>query len=168
MSTTTAVRVNTYTHSVAYITDQLLNSIQTILVQAGLDLDNFLSDWESTERAIKTWLTSKHLEKITVEIYDPITSNLLTRWDMDVDYTTGSSADGTFWADSDALAYAIRKCGKIPSSCKYKLIIKNKEGRPDVPGWSSTQYRSLGNLTNRSIGTTADAGGLGTGVSYWS
>lgn len=145
-----------------------MNSLQVILIKAGLDLDNFLGGWDSTETAIKTWLTSKHLEKLTLEIYDPSTDQLLTRWDLTVDYTTGSSADGTFWEDSDALAFAIRKCGKIPSNCKYDLLILNKTGRPDVPGWVASKYRSTQGLTNRSIGTTADAGGLGTGATFWS
>ncbi len=101
MSTT--VSVNTYTHSVTYVTDKMLNSLRYIITRAGLDPSKFLDDWASTERAASTWLNSRHLRKVVLEIYNASTGSLITRWDFGIDYDYGSSSDGSMWVDTDRL-----------------------------------------------------------------
>lgn len=164
----TAVRVNTYAHSVTYVTDQLLNSLRRIIILAGLNTENLLEEWDVLSRGIRTWLNSKHMKTLVLEVYNPTTGKLVTRWDINIDYTLSPEDDGEFWTDTDALAHSIKKCGVIPSSCKYKVIVSNKDGRPDVDGWSPCEYRSTAGLTRRCVGTTIDAGTVGASTSYWS
>ena len=60
----TFVAVNTYTHSVTYVTENILRSLQDIVRMSGLDPNKISDDWETIERGIRTWLDSKHLERI--------------------------------------------------------------------------------------------------------
>jgi len=67
----TSVSVNTFTHSTAYVTDKMLSSLKWIIFWSGLDHDKLTRNWASLELGIKTWLRSRHLERVTLEIYLP-------------------------------------------------------------------------------------------------
>lgn len=162
----TAVTVNTYTHSVTYVADNILKSLKDIIRLSGLDPTNFVERRESNMLAIRTWLDTQDLECVTLEIYDPKTDALLVRWDMDVVYSW-NSGDGNFWTDTDQLKYAILKAGVSPSNAKYKLLLQTKPGRPDVNGWSKGSYRSTSGFARQSLGTTLDHNGLGANAAYW-
>jgi len=161
----TSVVVNTYTHSVTYVADNILKSLKDIIRLSGLDPTNFVGEWESNLRATRTWLGSGDLQKVVLEIYDPASDELIKRWDIDIAYGW-SGGDGTFWTDTDQLRYAIRKAGVAPINAKYRLVLENKPGRPDVPGWSPTTYRSTEGMVRQSLGTTIEHSGLGANTSY--
>lgn len=162
----TTVSVNTYTHSVTYVADNMLKSLKDIIRLSGLDPTNFIEDWDVNMRGIKRWLETQDLERVDLEIYDPKTDALLARWDMDVVYGW-SSGDGNFWVDTEQLKYAIRKAGLVPSQAKYRLLVRTKPGRPDVDGWSKVTARSTAGFTRQSLGSTIDHSGLGANTSYW-
>ena len=115
-----AVSVNTYAYSVTYVADNILKSFKDIINLSGLDPSNLVGSWPTHQLAIKTWLASRHLRAVFLEIYDPRTDKLITRWDMDVVYSW-SEGDGSFYTDTDQIRYAIRKVGLIPSQALYKL-----------------------------------------------
>lgn len=161
----TAVIVNTYTHSVTYITEKILHSLKNIIRLSGLNPDKLASDWQVLERGIKTWLDTKHLEEIYLEVYDPDSDKLIGRWDFEIYY--GFNGDGSFWVDSDDIRYHIQKAGVWPSQCEYRVVTHTKLGRPDVVGWSTTTLRSTEGFTKQSIGTTINGSGLRSSTSYW-
>jgi len=76
------VATYSYTHSVTYVTDNILKSLKDIILLSGLDPEHFADRWESNTRAIKTWLGTGDLRKVILEIYNPATDKLVTRWDM--------------------------------------------------------------------------------------
>lgn len=162
----TIVKVNTYAHSVTHVTDNILSGIKRIILLSGLSLDKLTHDWDVLEAGIGKWLETRHLNCVTLEI-STAGSTLIGRWDFDISYTYTTGDDGDLWADIDAIKFAIRKAGVIPSSCTYRIITNNKAGRPDVKGWSATQYLSTEGFTKRPIGTTIGATHLGAGTSYW-
>jgi hypothetical protein len=163
MSTFTLV--NTYTHSVTYITDKILHSIQNIIRWSGLSPEKLTSDWEVLERGIKRWLETQDLEQIVLEVYHPITDALVGRWDIEIRYAF--VGDGSFWVNTDDIKYHIKKAGLWPSMCEYRIVATTKLGRPDVQGWSKTTLRSTDGFIKQSIGTTIDGSGLSTGMGYW-
>lgn len=164
MSTT--VFVNTYTHSVTYVTDKLLTSIKNIIRLSGLSPEKLTRDWESLERGVKKWLDTEDLKEIHLEVFNPYTDKLVGRWDFEIFY--GFSADGAaFWQDPDAIKYHIKKQGLWPGDCDYRIVVTTRPGRPDVSGWSKTTLRSTAGFVKQSIGTTIDGGGLSTGAGYW-
>lgn len=162
----TTVAVNTYTHSTTYVADNIMKSLKDIIRLSGLDPTNLVTDWEVNMRGVKTWLASQDLERVSLEIFNPTTGALITRWDIDIAYNWGSG-DGNFWTDTEALKYAIRKEGVVPSTAKYQLWLKTKPGRPDVAGWSTGTMRSTDGFVRQSLGSTIDHNGLGAGASYW-
>jgi hypothetical protein len=161
-----SVAVYSYTHSVTYVANNILKSLKDIIRLGGLDPAKLVNSWESNMRAVRTWLDSGHLQRVVLEIYDPKTDALITRWDVDVVYSW-SSGDGTFWTDTDQLKYHIRKAGVTPSEASYRLLMDNKPGRPDVEGWSSTSYRSTDGMVRQSLGATIEHSGLGASTAYW-
>jgi len=162
----TVVLVNTYTHSVVYVADNILKSMKDIIRLSGLDPSNLVDDWASTMTALQTWLTSRHLDMVVLEIFNPKTNELVGRWDIDVVYSAGAG-DGGFWTDTEQIKYHVRKAGLMPSEARYRLLLQNKPGRPDVSGWSSATYRSTEGFARHSIGSTIEHNGLGGNAAYW-
>lgn len=73
----TSVAVNTYTHSVTYLADNILKSLKDIILFSGLDPSAFVDDWETHKRGVHTWMMSSDLETVTLEIYNPRTDVLI-------------------------------------------------------------------------------------------
>ncbi len=162
----TFVAVNTYTHSVTYVTDNILRSLQDIVKLSGLDPNKISEEWDVLERGIRTWIDSKHLETIVLEVYNPKTDASIGRWDIEIAY--GWSGDnGRFWVDTDQIKAAIKKAGVWPSESKYRIVCTTKDGRAAVDGWSSTTLRSTSGMIKQSLGTTIEHSGLGAGASYY-
>ena len=103
----TAAYVDTSAHSVTYVTEKLLLSIKEIIVKSGLSPAKMTQQWTSLEQGISTWISSKHLRQVYLEIFDASKQKLVCRWDLDIIY--GYGGDGEFWADTEAIKYAHRK-----------------------------------------------------------
>jgi len=161
----TFVSVNTYTHSVTYVTDNILRSLKLIILLSGLSPEKLTSDWVTLEKGIKIWLQEQCLEEVYLEVFDPRNGKLIGRWDFAIRY--GFAGDGQFRVDTDDIRYHIQKAGVWPSRCDYRIVVSNKPGRTDILGWSQTSLRSTDGLIKQSIGTTIDGSGLSTGTSYW-
>lgn len=161
----TFVSVNTYTHSVTFVTDKILFSLQRIIRLSGLNPSKISADWKVLERGIKTWLKTEHLEELVLEVFNPKTDKLLGRWDFEIFY--GYEGDGNFWIDTDLIKYHIKKTGLYPEDCDYRIVVKTKKGRPEVDGWSNTSFRSTEGLSRHSIGTGINGSGLNSNIKYW-
>jgi len=161
----TSVAVNTYTHSVTYVADNILKSLKDIIRLVGLDPCNFISDWDLNMRGVQTWLNTGDLETVKLEIYNPNTDALILRWDIDIAYGW-SGGDGQFWTDTEQLKYAIKKAGLVPSQAQYRLLLQNKPGYPDVTGWSKATGRSTDGMVRQGLCTTIEHSGLGASTSY--
>jgi hypothetical protein len=158
--------VFSYTHSVTYVADNILKSLKDILVLSGLDPQKLASDRTVLHAGIKQWIESKHLERVTLEVFHPSTDALLFRWDIEMSYTWSTEA-GAFWTDTDQLRYAIRKQGVAPSEAKYRILASSKAGKPAVAGWSDTELRSTSGMLRQSVGATVEHNGLGANAAYW-
>ncbi|MGE3271324.1 MAG: HORMA domain containing protein [Chloroflexota bacterium] len=163
----TIVSVSTYTHTTAYITDKMLRSLVFIIRESGLDPAKFTGDWATMELGIRTWLGTRDLRSVVLEVFEPLGGEPVGRWDFDILYGYGEDGDGEMWVDTDAIRYAIKKAGSWPSLCDYRLVVETNSGRPDVAGWSKTTLRSTDGFVRHSIGTTIGASGAGTATAYW-
>ena len=162
----TTVSAYSYTHSVTYVTDNVMKSLKDIIRLSGMDPTKFTDSWDSTHRAIRAWIDSEHLEKVVLEIYNPSNGSLVLRWDIDIVYQW-SSSEGAFYTDTDQLRYHIKKAGTAPSDASYDILLKNKPGRPDVAGWGTGAFRSTDGMVRQSLGSTIAHGGLGANAAYW-
>ena len=161
-----SVSVYSYTNSVTYVADNVLKSLKDIIRLSGLDPTGLTERWESTQRALKTWIESKDLERVILEVYDPATDRLVIRWDIDIVYSW-SANEGTFYTDTEQLRYHILKAGIAPSQAKYQILLQNKPGYPAVAGWGDGAYRSTTGMVKQSLGSTIEHSGLGANAGYW-
>lgn len=161
----THVAVLTYTHTLTYVTDKLLSGLQLIVRESGLNPGKIASDWKVLQAGISTWLRTRHLQKLVLEVFDPGTSALVGRWDFEINYD--QAGDGTLSLDSAQIKYSIEKSGRWPSKCNYRIVADTLSGRPDVEGWSTTTLLSTDGFMQHSIGTTISGSDITTGTSYW-
>lgn len=155
----------TYTHTVTHVTTKMLLTLKEIIRDIGLNPSMFSDSWETYERAISTWLSSRHLQRVTLEVFDPESNALVTRWDLNVLYST--VGDGSLWVDTAAVRYSIAKAGLVPSRCKYDIILANAPGRPDVAGWETVSFRDTDGFKRFDIGATVGGNGLSAQTAFW-
>ena len=74
-----SVSINTRTHSVTYVTDNILKSLKDIVRLSDLNPAHLITQWDSNQRAIETWIESGHLECVKLEIFNPSTDGLIVR-----------------------------------------------------------------------------------------
>jgi hypothetical protein len=161
-----AVAVYSYTQSVVYVADNMLKSLKDIIRLSGLDPAKLVGDWAVLLRGISIWIESRHLETVTLEIFDPTTDVLIKRWDIAVVYTWDVSA-GTFWTDTEQLKFAIKKAGLSPSEADYRVVVMRKPGYSHVDGWDDCTLRSTDGMVRQSLGTTVEHNGLSANTAYW-
>ncbi|WP_249010500.1 hypothetical protein [Conexibacter sp. DBS9H8] len=160
--------VNTYAYSVNYLADNMLRGLQELIRELGLNPRKFTDDWPSSDRAISTWLSSRHLYKIELEIYAPKKpAEALLVLEFEVEYGTSGDDDGSFWVDSEAMRYEILKTGTLPKDCAYSLICFNHPGRPDVHGWGPADSRPRDGMHRYVGGKTIAAPGLSANSAMW-
>jgi hypothetical protein len=165
MSTSTFVI--SYVYTVTYVTAKLLLTLKEIIREIGLDPAKFTNDWGSYERAISTWLKNRELERVTLEVYDSKADELVTRWDIEIQYA--SVGDGSsLWVDTQAIRYTIIKHGLVPSACLYDIKVKNCPGYTAVDGWSPCDFRSTAGFRRYAVGATVGGNGLSAQTAYWS
>lgn len=159
------VSVSTFSsaHTVAHVTTKMLSFMKEIIRELGLDPGEM--DWPVLELGVKTWLDTGHLKELVLEVYDPRTDGLVGRWDLTVIYSY--AGDGSLWDDKKSIKYHIEKAGLAPANCKYRIVADTASGRPDVPGWSSTSFRSTDGLKRYSIGSAIGGTNIGTQAAYW-
>lgn len=159
------VTVYTYTHSVIYVTQKMLSSIKQIILDIGLDPAKFASDFNTYDVGVRTWLESKHLKQAVLEVASS-SGSLVTRCDFTIDYGY-SSGEGSMWVDTDAIKFAIKKLGVIPSTCTYRVILSVSAGAPHVDGWSDCNFLSTDGFVKQNLGTTIGTNSIGTQAGYW-
>ena len=164
MSTT--VTVNTYTHTVTYVTSKLVLSLKEIIREIGLNPNNLVSVWAILEEGISTWLEDSDLVEISLEVFNAYTGRLATRWDLEIVY--GYTGDGSLWTDTWAIKYAIKKAGCDPSGCDYRIIVRTKPGARSLPNWSSTEFKSTAGFNRYCLGSTIGGNGIASETAYWS
>jgi hypothetical protein len=167
---TTSVRVNTYAYATTHVATNMLRSMKQIIRDSGLSTDNIRGQWEVLEDGVATWLNSGHLKALVLEIYDPSKragADLVGRFDFTIDYIYYGDGDGDLWLDPDTVAYAVRKNGSYPATCEYRLVADTAPDRPDVPGWSTTTFRSTAEFARHTVGTAIGGGSLGAGLAYY-
>lgn len=166
MSTLTS----SHAHNVTYAVDGIKSSLLQIVNQFGLSRDNLLNNWSDTEYAIKTWMLSGHLYKVTLEIFDTSDPDYAVgRVDMDIDHTSDHEfGDLGRWKNKDAVAAAMAKYIFKGANLKYRIMLYNRDGRPDVPGWGPTQTKKLDKLKQSHFGTTIGTSSVSVTTSVWS
>ena len=163
----TGVKVNVHTYATTHVATNLVRSLKDLVVACGLSAEKIVGVWDVLEGGVATWLGTRHLKRLILEIYPTATGNLVKRFDFDIDYSYHPGGGADLWIDPDTVSYAIRKAGTVPAMCSYDISAQTAAGRPDVPGWSTGTLRSTSGLTKRSVGGTVGGDNLGASLNYW-
>lgn len=162
------VSVSTAVYSSTHVATNMLRGLKQIIAGCGLDTRKIMGEWGVLESGASTWIESRHLERLVLEIWDKQSPTaLIGRFDFTIDYGYYGSGDGDLWLDPDTVAWAIKKNGSYASHCEYRVVADTSSGAPPVDGWTSTTLRSTSNMREHSIGTALAGGAMGAGLSYW-
>ena len=131
----TSVAVNTYTHSVTYVADNILKSMKDIIRLSGLDPDELRrrlghanarrSGLGCIPATSRQWCSRSSI---------PRPDALIVRWDIDIVYSWSSAVTAASGPTPSSSNTRIRKAGLAPSEASYRLLLQTKPGRPDVDG----------------------------------
>jgi hypothetical protein len=153
----TIVRVSSAVYSATHVATNMLRGLKQVIVGCGLDARKFGQQFEVLENGVTTWVRSRHLRELVLEVWDPKNPDrLVGRFDFTIDYDYYGSGDGDLWLDSETVAWAIKKNGADTAP-----------GAASVYGWSNTTLRNTTGLRRHSVGTALGGGSTGAGLSYW-
>ncbi len=156
----------TRTHTATYVADHMRNVLRDIVRYVGLDPVDLLDDWNVVGKGARIWLESGHLLSITLEFYRPGASVALSRMDFPVRYD-GSGADHDLWVDRIHLQRTLAKVDKLPSGCRYRVVLHTKPGYSHVDGFVATTLLSTEGLVRRGAGTIVATPDIVAGLAYW-
>ena len=163
----TSVQVNVTAYATTHVATNLIRGLKQLVTECGLESAKLLGQWQTLEEGVATWLASRHLRALTLEVYKSATNALVARFDFDIDYGYNPGGSGDLWIDPDTVSYAVKKAGSVPSSCNYDIFACTRAGRPDVAGWTTGTMRSTTHLDRRSVGASVGGGDIGASLSYW-
>lgn len=162
------VNANVVAYASTHVATGMLRGLKQIITGAGLSPAKLSKEWILLEDGISTWLASRHLQRVSLEVWDPAAPTvLIQRFDFAIDYSYYSDADGQLWLDPQVVRQAILKAGAVPSRCDYVVKMDNAPGRPYVAGFEDCEYLSTNGMRERSVGTAVGGGALGAALSYW-
>lgn len=156
----------TRTHSVTYVTDNMLRSMLRIIKLSGLAPENYLGQLDSLSNAVVTWMEDGHLTGMVLEVCDPAGSRLIRRFDIKVEYDEDTGR-GIFWTDVDQLERAVQNAGVAPQRAKYRIVLETLPGRRHIHGWSRTTLRSTNGMVRQSLGVSIAGNGINASTEYW-
>lgn len=154
------------THSVTFLSDNLLNTLREIIRENGLSPEKLMQDRDVIATGLRTWLTSGHLTRIVVEFYRPGAAAADARWDLPVAYD-GSGVDDDMWVDKNYLKQLIAKAKRPATDCSYRIVLFTSPGAQNVSGFTDCSLLPTGSLVARSAGTAIATGHMTAAITYW-
>lgn len=164
-----SIGVNIAVYPVTYVSNEVLNFLIRIIDRRGLNLDYINVHKNTLVDGLFTWLSTRHLEKLILEIYDSSTDKVLERFDMCFEYSAvvPTTSDSIFESNLKKLEDFLEKLPKLSSNSNYRVIVILSEGAPEVPGWSPTSLRPVDHLKNLKLGGLIKADYIGVAMEYW-
>lgn len=166
MSVGTRVRVFNRTMSVNYVSDELVRVFLTLANQMGLGVDYVQDNRRVLTDGLRTWLSEGSLKATYLEVYDQ-SGNLITRFDLQIQYGSIVEDEEAFYSDIESAKLAARKVGVIPTRCRYRIVVSKEPWASSVAGWSDTTLLSTHGLRARSVGDLVGSPHIKSSMSLW-
>ncbi len=154
------------THSITFLSDNLLNTLREVIRENGLSPEKLMQDRDVITNGMRTWLNSGHLTQVVVEFYRPGATTADARWEFPVGYS-GSGVEDDMWLDKSYLKQLIAKAKRPSSECSYRIVLFTSSGAQRVAGFSDCTLLPTGSMVARSAGTVIATGHVTAGVTYW-
>lgn len=176
------VGVKTWTQAILYVVNNVFRVWLIILQQRGLNNEILLRDKETLNKGLFTWLTTHHLNKAILEVFETGKSEAAERWDLIFTYKDPTQEDISGAEDAnkvwktylDEVSAFMKRLNALPSGTTYRVVVSlnsDVEGQspPEVPGWSSTTLKDVTHLNNMKFGEPIiQSGGLiTTNMEFW-
>lgn len=154
----------TYEQTHKEVANKTLSFLISYAQARGLDEQHVVEKYDKFERALLTWIPSRHLTSVKFEIYDPdepIDGKAIERFDLEFDIRDPSDLSAeerrivenqSFKDNVDKVMRRVNDLGPLPDGVRYRIIFgkssENSRGHEpaDVPGFSSTSSRSVDHL----------------------
>lgn len=159
------VGVKTWAKATNYVATEIFRVWFIILQQRGLANTDLLQQKEILNNGLFTWLTTRHLKKAILEIYEPSSSEAVERWDMEFvyadprveDLNSEDSVDEAWKTYLDEMTAFMARMNALPPGTEYRVVVDLEDEvdgnpPPSVAGWSSTTLRNTDNLQLQKFG----------------
>ena len=151
----------------------------------GLGTNKISSKREKLESALYTYLNTRHLRKVSIEVYEEGASKsdeAIERFDLTYEIKDPddlSEEEEEQLLDTDFNQYRkdvmeqLQDLDALPSNVDYRILIwcvpENDLGqpKPDVEDWSSTSARSTDHLNKKNLGDAVNTGAINADANLW-
>ena len=161
------ISVKTAVYPIVYVANEIMNTLIRIVDRRGLSMDYINRHRETLLDGIFTWLSTRHLEKLVLEIYNGET--VIERHDLNFSYSkvVPSTTHSKFETNLRKLEDFLSKLPSLEEGLQYRVVVVLKEGAPDVPGWKPTRLRPVDHLRHQNLGDLIKADYIGVAFEYW-
>lgn len=175
----------TWTQTANFVVSSTVGFLFDYAQARGLGTDKISSKREKLESALYTYLNTRHLRKVSIEVYEEGASKsdeAIERFDLsyevkDPDSLSDSEVqrlqDKDFNQYREEVMEQLQELESLPDNVDYRILIwcapENNHGqkKPDVDGWSSTTARSTDHLQKKDLGDAVNTGAVNADASLW-
>ena len=175
----------TWTQTANFVVASTVGFLFDYAQARGLGTDRISSKREKLESALYTYINTRHLRKVSIEVYEEGASKsneAIERFDLTYEIKDPeelSQSELQRIEDKDFNQYRkdvmeqLQDLDSLPSNVDYRVLIwcapENDLGqpKPDVDGWSSTSARSTDHLNKKNLGDAVNTGAINADASLW-
>ncbi|MFE0514081.1 hypothetical protein [Streptomyces sp. NPDC058964] len=157
--------VNVTSRAMVYTANEIVRIFYETISDVGLDVTELATIQPVVENGLRTWLSMRKLEAAYLEIFDPKSSTVRCRADLNIVYA--SEGDERHRTDIDRVKSVTSSLGSY-AGCSYRVIVSLADGAPDVQGWQTTTLGSVQHLARRDVGDVIDTAAVQTRMFMWS
>lgn len=144
------VTVNTAERSVTFVANTMFQVLFRIATGRGLSPDYITRNREVIENGLFTWLAEQTLQRAYLEVFLSGHSQAIERWEFEFTYIDTPEAG----AKQPPVAELAELCGilkALPRRAEYRVVVQTSPGATKVPGWKSTNLRSMGRCQSQEL-----------------
>ena len=175
----------TWTQTTNFVVTSTVGFLFDYAQARGLGTDRISNKREKLESALYTYINTRHLRKVSIEVYEEGASKsdeAIERFDLTYEVKNPddlSDDDIQRLQDKDFNQYRkdvmeqLQDLDSLPSNVDYRILIwcapENDLGqsKPNVEGWSSTTARSTDDLNQKNLGDAVNTGPINGDASLW-
>lgn len=165
MSTSSATRTITRSHTAVHLTSAIMGALTEILTHLGISASTLLTKWDQTyQPALEAWIMEGSLEQVVLECTRP-NGSVDPIFEFPIEYFTDGSA--ALSHRHVALARQWVKVHSVPPGTTFAVICTYRFPESSQPGWTTTTRASTAGMRGVSLGTLAAGPHASASVRYY-
>ena len=165
---TVSVGVNVAIVPVIYVQNEVIDVLMRIASNRNLDLGYFTDNQKSLTSGLFTWLTTRTLEKIVMEILER--NRVIERFDLSFQYSAvfQTTKESNFETNIQKLEDFL---SKLPTqkqrNRRYRIVAVVSPNAPEAPGWGPTNLNLVDHLKKQNLGGLINADYMKAEFEFW-